>query len=180
MLPQSQPPARLAFGPFEVDVGARQLLKGGIRLRLSSQPFRILLILLAHPGCVVTSEQLRQEIWGDGTVLFARDAPFNLFRKDANGVGTERRLTQSPDPQFPMDWSTDGRFILYEQDNAAGDRRSLWVLPMGAGTQPRPYLRTPFNEDMGRFSSDGRWIAFQSDDSGRNEKFSLFSPVLQG
>jgi len=138
MLPQSQPPARLAFGPFEVDVGARQLLKGGIRLRLSSQPFRILLILLAHPGCVVTSEQLRQEIWGDGTVLFARDAPFNLFRKDANGVGTERRLTQSPDPQFPMDWSTDGRFILYEQDNAAGDRRSLWVLPMGSARSRGP------------------------------------------
>ncbi|HVN05399.1 MAG TPA: winged helix-turn-helix domain-containing protein [Bryobacteraceae bacterium] len=121
-------------------------------------------------------------VWSpDGrSIVFARDAPFNLFRQDANGFGTEQRLTQSPDPQFPMDWSPDGRFILYEQDDAAGDRRSLWVLPTNAGAQPWPYLRTPFNEDMGRFSPDGRWMAFQSDESGRNEVYIAEFPEPRG
>src|SRR5271155_6097148 len=67
MLPQS--PARLAFGPFEVNVPAGQLLKSGVRIRLSGQPFQILLILLAHPGDVVTNEQLRERIWKDGTFV---------------------------------------------------------------------------------------------------------------
>src|ERR1035441_605714 len=88
-------------------------------------------------------------IWSpDGrTILYASDAPFNLFRKDASGANWEQRLTQSPNPQFPMDWSRDGRFILYEEDNASGDRRSLWVLPAAPGnTKARPYLPARFNQ----------------------------------
>src|ERR1035438_10883308 len=69
MLPQSQPPPRLAFGPFHVNVAAGELLKSGIRIRLSSQPFQILLILLAHPGDVVTSQYLRGQIWPGGTFV---------------------------------------------------------------------------------------------------------------
>jgi len=69
MLPAPQSPPRLAFGNFEVNVAAAQLLKSGIRIRLSSQPFQILLILLAHPGDVVTRERLREQVWSDGTFV---------------------------------------------------------------------------------------------------------------
>lgn len=69
MLPQSQSPARLAFGPFEVNVQTGQLLNSGVRIRLSGQPFQILLILLAHPGDVVTNEQLCEQIWKEGTFV---------------------------------------------------------------------------------------------------------------
>ena len=69
MASQPQSPARLAFGPFEVNVPAGQLLKSGVRIRLSSQPFQILLSLLAHPGEVVANEQLREQIWKEGTFV---------------------------------------------------------------------------------------------------------------
>jgi len=69
MLPQTRSPTRLAFGPFEVNEAAGVLLKSGIRIRLASQPFSILLILLAHSGDVVTSEQLREQIWTEGTFV---------------------------------------------------------------------------------------------------------------
>jgi DNA-binding winged helix-turn-helix (wHTH) protein len=69
MLPQSQSPPRLAFGPFEVNVPAAQLLKSGVLIRLSGQPFQILLSLLAHPGDVVTRERLREEVWSEGTFV---------------------------------------------------------------------------------------------------------------
>ena len=69
MASQPQSPARLAFGPFEVNVPAGQLLKSGVRIRLSGQPLQILLSLLAHPGEVVANEQLREQIWKEGTFV---------------------------------------------------------------------------------------------------------------
>ena len=122
-------------------------------------------------------------VWSpDGrTILFGSETPSNLLRKEASGAGGEQHLTHSPNPQFPMDWSRDGRFILFEQDTAPGDQRSLWILPVGPdNTKPRPYLLTGFNESMGQFSPDTRWVAFQSDESGRYEVYIDSFPVPRG
>ena len=81
--------------------------------------------------------------------------------------GTVRRL---------CDWSRDGRFLLYETLDLE-TRRDLWVAPMtpdgrlAEGAQPRPYLNGPFAEWHGRFSPEPkpRWVAYQSDETGRNE-----------
>jgi TolB-like protein/DNA-binding winged helix-turn-helix (wHTH) protein/Tfp pilus assembly protein PilF len=51
------------FGVFEVDVAARELRKKGSRVKLQQQPFELLMILLEHPGQVVTREDLRQRLW---------------------------------------------------------------------------------------------------------------------
>jgi len=62
-------PVRHVFGPFEVDASAGELRKRGVRLHLSGQPFQILLTLLAHPGDLVTREQLREEVWSQNTFV---------------------------------------------------------------------------------------------------------------
>ncbi len=87
MLPQSQSPARLTFGPFDVNVRTGQLLKSGIRIRLSGQPFQILLILLAHPGDVVTNEQLREQIWKEGTFVDFEHGLHAAVNKLRRGLG---------------------------------------------------------------------------------------------
>ena len=69
MATQPQPATRLAFGPFEVNVQAGEIRKGGVPVRLAPQPFEILLFLLEHPGEVVTREQLNERIWRDGTFV---------------------------------------------------------------------------------------------------------------
>ena len=69
MLSQPESAVRLCFGPFEVNAPAAELRKGGVRVKLSGQPFQILVALLAHPGEVVTREQLHAQIWSDGTVV---------------------------------------------------------------------------------------------------------------
>jgi DNA-binding winged helix-turn-helix (wHTH) protein len=69
MAEQPQSHARLEFGPFQVDGSSSQLLKNGIRIRLSGQPLQILLTLLANPGEVVSNEQLRDRIWKEGTFV---------------------------------------------------------------------------------------------------------------
>ena len=69
MATQPKSSARHVFGPFEVDASAGELRKRGVRLRLSGQPLQILLALLAHPGEVVTREQLREQVWGETTFV---------------------------------------------------------------------------------------------------------------
>jgi TolB-like protein len=57
------------FGTFEVDLRARELRKGGIRIRLQDQPFEILTVLLERPGDIVTREELRLRLWPAGTFV---------------------------------------------------------------------------------------------------------------
>jgi len=59
----------IRFGPFELDVRAAELRKHGIRVRLHEQPFRILLMLLNHPGEVVLRDEIRQALWPNNTIV---------------------------------------------------------------------------------------------------------------
>jgi Tol biopolymer transport system component/DNA-binding winged helix-turn-helix (wHTH) protein len=58
-------PSLIRFGTFEIDLQAGELRKGGLRLRLSGQPFQVLAILLESPGKVVTREELHKRLWPD-------------------------------------------------------------------------------------------------------------------
>jgi len=117
-------------------------------------------------------------VWSpDGrTILFGGGQPFNLFRIPADGSGAEERIIESKNGQAPMDWSRDGRLVLYN-DATPDTGRDIWtveVTPEGKlrpGASPRPYIRAPFNQVAARFSPDTRWVAYQSDDSGRAEVY---------
>jgi Tol biopolymer transport system component len=110
----------------------------------------------------------------------------SLFRKDANGVGDEELLIQRPRFPFPTDWSGDGRFVLFQELGA--DNIDISILPMmpdgklQEGAKPKLYLRTPFNERSGRFSPEPspRWVAYQSDESGRDEVYIDAFPEPRG
>jgi len=126
-------------------------------------------------------------VWSpDGrTILFDSGGSVNLFRKESSGAGNEQRLTQSPNIQNPTDWSSDGRWALYFEF-APDTALDLWVLPMGPEGKPagqaKPYLRTPFSESWGRFSPEPspRWVAYQSDESGRSEVYIQAFPEPRG
>lgn len=57
------------FGLFEADSARNSLTRGGARVKIQEQPFRVLLMLLEHPGEIVTREELRQKLWPDGTFV---------------------------------------------------------------------------------------------------------------
>jgi Tol biopolymer transport system component/DNA-binding winged helix-turn-helix (wHTH) protein len=59
----------IRFAPFELDLRAAELRKFGVRLRLPGQSFRVLLLLLEHPGEVVLREEIRRKLWPNGTVV---------------------------------------------------------------------------------------------------------------
>ena len=58
-------PRLVRFGTFEVDLPAGELRKGGVKLKLTGQPFQVLAILLERPGQVVTREELQKRLWPD-------------------------------------------------------------------------------------------------------------------
>lgn len=63
------PGSRVQFGVFEADLKAGELRRSGVRVRLQSQPFKLLTVLVEHPGEVVLRETLQQEIWGADTTV---------------------------------------------------------------------------------------------------------------
>lgn len=102
----------------------------------------------------------------------ARQGPGDLYRKAGGGGGSEDLLYADSLYKEPLSWSLDGKFLLYEADDPK-TKTDLWILPDPAGTlatrKPLPFLQTPFNELHGQFSPNGRWIAYQSNQSGRQE-----------
>ena len=99
----------------------------------------------------------------------SRDGVTQIYRKNSSGTGTEERLTDGPLGKVPLDWSRDGRFLLYRQRHAGDANWDLMVLPLEGGREPIAVVATEFNENVARFSPDGRWIAYQANDTGRAE-----------
>ena len=71
------------------------------------------------------------------------------------------------------DWSRDGRYIIYasQHPKTGWDLMKFPIAAVGAERKPEPVLQSTFNEHWGRVSSDGRWIAFMSDESGTMEVY---------
>jgi eukaryotic-like serine/threonine-protein kinase len=116
----------------------------------------------------------RSPVWSpDGTkIVFTsnREGPFDLYRKTANGARDEELLLKSAYNKRPTSWSRDGRLLMYTVSDPK-NRGDIWVLPNAGGVpgEPLPFLQTQFNETQGQFSPDQRWVAYQSDESGRDE-----------
>jgi eukaryotic-like serine/threonine-protein kinase len=99
-----------------------------------------------------------------------RDGPFNLFEKPVNSGKSEVVLLKTNQNKFATSWSRDGRFLLYTVADPK-TKDDIWVLPLNNPKTPMPFLVTEFNETQARFSPDGHWVAYSSDESGRFEVY---------
>ncbi len=118
----------------------------------------------------------------DGSqIVFAssREGVDNLYHKPASGTGSEGVLFQSMYGKYPVHWSADGRFIVYQ---IVGPKTftDIWVLPLTGERQPFPFLQTEFSEEHPQFSPDGRWLTYTSNESGRPEIYVQSFPPSGG
>jgi serine/threonine-protein kinase len=115
------------------------------------------------------------ELWAiwtpDGRRLtFRRDDPPNIFWQPADGSGEAERLTTSEHTQRPTSWSPDGKTLVFTEVAPDG-LFDIGLLVRDGEPTSRPFLQTPFNEAGGVISPDGRFLAYASDESGRDEVY---------
>jgi dipeptidyl aminopeptidase/acylaminoacyl peptidase/predicted Ser/Thr protein kinase len=103
----------------------------------------------------------------DGKRIVFRGAQSRLFWQPADGSGPAEELAKSELglTNIPGSFSPDGQVLAFMEFGSGLD---LYTLSLKDG-KPQPFLRTPSNETAPRFSPDGRWIAYASDESGRYE-----------
>ena len=125
----------------------------------------------------------RKPVWTpDGRrIVFASSrvdkSTLNLYWQRADGTGDAQRLTESKNLQVPASWHPSGKFLAFEEVNPQTGY-DLMILPMEGDEasgwkpgKPTVFLNSPFAEREPMFSPDGRWLAYWSNETGRNEVY---------
>ena len=86
-------------------------------------------------------------------------------------------MTESTREHLVSDWSRNGQFLLFTELDSK-NYEDLMILPLAGERKPAVFLKTPFTETFGRFSPDGRWIAYSSNMTGTMEIY--VQPFLSG
>jgi serine/threonine protein kinase/Tol biopolymer transport system component len=107
------------------------------------------------------------------------DGVMQIYRKDASGAGQEERLTDGPNSKLALDWSRDGKYILYRELNPETGR-DLMALPLDGDRKPIAVVKTQYNESTGAFSPDGKWVAYASNDSAPTQLYVQAFPGAAG
>jgi len=127
----------------------------------------------------ITSSQAREgansPVWSpDGSQIAyvrLRDGSFGLYRNASNGQGTEELVYRNSAPMTLTDWSMDGRYLSYFSSDLGGG--ALFAVPLaGAGERkPIEILRSKAQLQGPRLSPDSRFVAYVSNETGRNEVY---------
>ena len=138
------------------DVWITDLVRGGVT-PLTRHPAIDGHPVWSHDGSEIAFESLR-----NGT--------FDIWKRPSSGGAAEEVVLQTPFNEWPLDWSRDGRFLLYERSDENYVSSDLLAVPMtGSDRTPVVIADSEFEERMGTFSPDGRWVVYETDESGRPE-----------
>ena len=117
-------------------------------------------------------------IWSpdNRTLLFTsyRDGLGRMYAHEIGGAAGDSLVQKTGVEQRASDWSNDGRYVAYMQDEVGSNgarAADLWAVAAGSGADPVRLTHTDANENNVRFSPDVRWIAYESNESGRYEVY---------
>jgi Tol biopolymer transport system component len=102
--------------------------------------------------------------------LSTRNGATIIYQKPSNGTSPEEPLVSSAELKYPGQWSPDGQFIIYSQLNPKTNS-DLYLLSLVGERKPTALLQTGFIEAQARFSPNGRWIAYISNETGQFEVY---------
>ena len=100
----------------------------------------------------------------------SREGSTNVYWKSSDGNSMEERLTSTLYTNFPHSWSPDGKSLALTGSGPHG-RPVIEILPMEGQRQPRPFDENGVTSRHPAFSPEGRWVAYVSNSSGRNEVY---------
>ena len=106
-----------------------------------------------------------------------RGGTYGIYEKPANGMKKEELIFTDSAIKFTTDWSSDGKYVLFDRsDPAQKTKTDVWVLPMFGDHKAYPFVAGEFEEHYGIFSPDGRWVAYASNESGKDEVYAVGFP----
>src|SRR5262249_50983130 len=105
----------------------------------------------------------------------------DVFRRPSDGSGSAELIyTDGLSNKSPTSWSPDGKYLLYGTGRDSETGADLWILPDPGTNQtarkPIPFMRTRFDERQGKFSPDGHWVSYVSNESGKLEVYAAPFP----
>ena len=116
-------------------------------------------------------------VWSpdESKVVFtsSRGTAFNLFLKEANGAQEEKAICETEMDKYPNSWSRDGKYILYQE----GLELMYLTVPEMKST---PFLKGPATLKDAQFSPDGKWVAYDSNETGKWEVYVTSFPEARG
>ncbi len=123
-------------------------------------------------------------VWSPDGAAFAfasaELAPPNLFLKRLNAASPGQHLFGSPaQTLFPQSWSPDGRFLAYVSTSPTTEG-DIWLIELSGDPKPRPLVQTRFDDAHARISPNGRWMAYTSTESGREDVYVTRFPEAGG
>jgi Tol biopolymer transport system component len=110
-------------------------------------------------------------------VAFTSRGGLDITISSTVGPPEEKLLLHDNERKTVQDWSPDGRFLVYTRVNPQ-TKLDVWLLPLSDAKRTVPLLATAANERGARISPDGRWVAYNSDESGRSEVYIQEFPKL--
>ena len=139
---------RLSFGPFEADLHSGELRKEGVRLRLQSQPFQLLVMLLERPGQLVTREEVCQKLWSADTFV-------DFDRSLGTAINKIREVLEdsATDPHFVETLPRRGYRFIAPVVPVVEPSQDLSAVPL---SEPRPNKKE--EDHRGPFSRRLVWI----------------------
>jgi Tol biopolymer transport system component len=118
------------------------------------------------------SSRLTSEPGAEGDPIWSPDGRYVAFTRTPKGVanifkrsvasGEETLLLESSQATYSEDWSRDGKFLAYHRNS-----RAIEILPLTGDSKPLVFVEDRFSKDEPHFSPDGRWLAYESDESGQ-------------
>jgi Tol biopolymer transport system component len=136
---------------------------------------------LTFDGLVAAGGMNSPVVWSPDSSRVAyttmRSGLYDVYEVAVSGTGRPEPLVQSNVVyKLPAAWSPDGKYFIFTQIGKES-QYDLWLLPQQGNRSSVPYLRTPFSEDACAVSPDGRWLAFDSDETGTYEIYVRSFPV---
>ena len=119
--------------------------------------------------------------WRGDRVVFSsgRRGALDLYEAPVNDPNAARLIDQSDTDKLVSDVSPDGRSVAFQRVNEGG-ANDIWTVGFDDSGSVAPFVSTGADERNGLFSPDGRWMAYQSDESGRNEIYVRRFPAQAG
>jgi serine/threonine-protein kinase len=106
----------------------------------------------------------------DGLDNAAGDQSKVLYVVPANGTGRPQLVPTPHGRNFPSDWTPDDQYIVFDH-NVASRPTSIWMVASDGKGEARPIVEATFDAYGGRVSPDGRWLAYQSNETGQDEVY---------